>query len=209
MVASLGRQCQTGPNPNEISIGVDKVYIHPRYKSSSQDNDIALVKLSSIVNFTDYIRPVCLAGANSSIAAGTESWVTGWGKLSFEADDNTSILQVASVQITKESDCKHHSCFPGLTDNMICAGKMQGSKADACQGDSGGPLVSMNNNSQWIQSGIALSVSQMCAEKPPSTQDFLDGVMRLQGLGLGKLAYENSPILTITAEEVSSVKDGF
>lgn len=81
MVAYLGRQNQTGQNQNEINRRVSQVLIHPGYDSSTKDNNIALVQLSSTVNFTDYIRPVCLAGANSSIAAGTESWVTGWGTL--------------------------------------------------------------------------------------------------------------------------------
>ncbi|KAA0705918.1 Transmembrane protease serine 2 [Triplophysa tibetana] len=58
---SLGRQTASGWNPNVISRTVSKVINHPNYDSTSQNNDIALLMLSSSVTFNDYIRPVCLA----------------------------------------------------------------------------------------------------------------------------------------------------
>ncbi|XP_057198095.1 tryptase beta-2-like [Triplophysa rosa] len=160
MVAYLGRQNQTGQNPNEINRKVSQVYIHPSYNSFTKDNNIALVQLSSTVNFTDYIRPVCLAGANSSIAAGTKSWVTGWGTLVDKSDELVQLQQVPAP-IVNDSVC-HASCYKVITDNMICAGELLRTEADACQGDSGGPLVS-KKGSQWIQSGI-VSFGEGCGE---------------------------------------------
>ncbi|KAI7805524.1 chymotrypsinogen A-like [Triplophysa rosa] len=153
MKVYLGHQGQTVPNPNEMSTGVSDMYPHHSYNSSTKDNDIALVQLSSTVYFTDYIRPVFLAGANSSFAAGTESRVTGWGAVQYGSSANAPTLQEGSVPIVDDSDCRKNSCFKVITDNMICAGEMYKSKVDACQGDSGGPLVS-KKGSQWIQSGI-------------------------------------------------------
>ncbi len=77
----LGRQSQSGSNPNELYRRVRKVINHPDYYDPTHDNDIALLQLSSSVTFTDYIRPVCLAAAGSKFAADTNSWVTGWGAL--------------------------------------------------------------------------------------------------------------------------------
>lgn len=78
---SLGRQSLEGENPNEVSIDVAQIVLHPNYDSDSSDNDIALLKLSSPVTFTDYIRPVCLAAGDSVFNNGTDSWVTGWGRI--------------------------------------------------------------------------------------------------------------------------------
>ena len=78
---SLGRQTLEGENPNEVSIDVAQIVLHPMYDSDSSDNDIALLKLSSPVTFTDYIRPVCLAASDSVFNNGTDSWVTGWGRI--------------------------------------------------------------------------------------------------------------------------------
>lgn len=76
---SLGRQNLQGKNPNEVSRTVARIILHPNYDSITNDNDIALLRLSSPVKFTDYIRPVCLAASSSVFNNGTDSWVTGWG----------------------------------------------------------------------------------------------------------------------------------
>ena len=78
---SLGRQSLEGDNPNEVSRDVAQIILHPNYDDDSSDNDIALLKLSSPVSFTDYVRPVCLAASDSVFKNGTDSWVTGWGRV--------------------------------------------------------------------------------------------------------------------------------
>lgn len=62
-----------------MSRSVATIILHPKYNSDTNDNDIALLRLSSPVKFTDYIRPVCLAASDSVFNNGTDSWVTGWG----------------------------------------------------------------------------------------------------------------------------------
>jgi len=84
----LGRQLQSGSNPFELSKTVTQIIPHPNYSPTTQNNDIALLQLSSSVTFSAYIRPVCLAATGSVFAAGTESWVSGWGKLNSEGQFN-------------------------------------------------------------------------------------------------------------------------
>lgn len=76
---TLGRENWTGPSENEVTVRVEKSIVHPNYDDLTLDNDIGLLKLSTPVNFTAYIFPVCLAAAGSVIHTGTNSWVTGWG----------------------------------------------------------------------------------------------------------------------------------
>ncbi len=88
----LGRQLQTGSNPNEISRTVTRLITHPSYSSTTQNNDIALLQLSSSVSFTDYIRPVCLTANGSVFGGGTTGWITGWGKLNSAGEFNQTSL---------------------------------------------------------------------------------------------------------------------
>ena len=64
-----------------MSRTVARIILHPNYDRNTNNNDIALLELSSPVPFTAYIRPVCLAASDSVFNSGTNSWVTGWGTL--------------------------------------------------------------------------------------------------------------------------------
>lgn len=92
---SLGRQNLQGQNPNQVFRRVSRIILHPNYDSDSSNNDIALLRLSSAVTFTDHIRPVCLAATNSVFNSGTESWVTGWGAVKEEGESGGSSQIVA------------------------------------------------------------------------------------------------------------------
>ncbi|KAK7919666.1 hypothetical protein WMY93_010950 [Mugilogobius chulae] len=150
---SLGRENQQGTNPNEVSKSVSTIILHPNYDSFTSDNDIALLRLSSAVTFTDYIRPVCLAATDSVFNSGTDSWVTGWGAIrEGEPLPFPETLQEVEVPVVGNRQCNCLNGVGTITDNMICAGLLAGGK-DSCQGDSGGPMVS-KQGSVWVQSGI-------------------------------------------------------
>ncbi|XP_065133809.2 trypsin-like isoform X1 [Paramisgurnus dabryanus] len=160
IVVYIGRQSQTDSNPNEMSSTVSQVFTHPSYSNLTENNDLALLRLSSPVVYSNYIQPVCLAGTGSTVGAGTLSWITGWGKVDPNSNQLPTILQEVDIPIVSESSCQN-AYGPDITDNMICAGLSQGGK-DSCQGDSGGPLV-VRKGTQWIQCGI-VSFGQGCAE---------------------------------------------
>uniref|UniRef100_A0A3P9JC92 Si:dkey-32n7.7 n=1 Tax=Oryzias latipes TaxID=8090 RepID=A0A3P9JC92_ORYLA len=138
LLVSLGRQNLEGKNPNEVSRHVAAIIGHPDFDRGTMNNDIALVRLSSPVTFSHYIRPVCLAASASVFNNGTGSWVTGWGYL------------LPFPQTVQECNCLYGVI--NITSNMICAGCLDGGK-DSCQEDSGGPMVT-KQGSVWIPSGI-------------------------------------------------------
>ncbi|KAL4009675.1 hypothetical protein ACER0C_003527 [Sarotherodon galilaeus] len=79
MVDYLGRNCLSGPNPNEVNRTVVNITCHPGFNSSTRENDICLLKLSAPVNFTDYIQPICLGSENSTFNNESRSWAIGFG----------------------------------------------------------------------------------------------------------------------------------
>lgn len=67
---------------------MSQIINHPSYNGQTQNNDICLLRLSSSVTFTDYIRPICLAASGSTYAAGADAWITGWGTIDSDGDQN-------------------------------------------------------------------------------------------------------------------------
>lgn len=77
----LGRQMKQSSSSHEVNRTIVHIISHPSYNSYNGNNDISLLKLSSPVNFTNYIRPICLADSNSTFYNGTMGWLTGWGNV--------------------------------------------------------------------------------------------------------------------------------
>ncbi|XP_055745697.1 transmembrane protease serine 9-like [Salvelinus fontinalis] len=162
VVVYVGRLSQQGSNPNEVTRTVTQIIRHPNYTRSTHDNDMCLLKLSSTVTFTNFIRPVCLAAPGSSFHAGATSWVTGWGTIrSGVSLPSPQTLQEVDVPVVGNRQCNCNNGVGSITDNMICAGLSAGGK-DSCQGDSGGPMVS-KQGIRWIQSGV-VSFGNGCAQ---------------------------------------------
>ncbi|XP_024247521.1 trypsin-3-like isoform X1 [Oncorhynchus tshawytscha] len=112
---------------------------HPDYNSGTQDSDITLIKLSPPATLNSYVSLVALL--TYCVNVRTMCQVSGWGSLraSNEGLRYHDTLQCVEVPLLTDNTCLE-ACFFQMTENMICAGFMEGGK-DSCQGHSGGPLV--------------------------------------------------------------------
>lgn len=119
---------------------VSKIISHRKYNTRTNDNDIALLKLSSPLTFSATVKPVCLPNNGVDVSPGLKAWITGWGALR-ESGSSPDIMNQAEVTIYSRGTCNRRNVLNGaVTESMICAGKLSGG-VDTCQGDSGGPLV--------------------------------------------------------------------
>jgi len=124
---------------------------HPSYNSPAQySNDVMLLRVSPPFDFGPGVGAACLP--ETTVAAGSDCWITGWGTLS-SGGSTPSILQEAMVDIKTNAQCDSDYGSTQITDDMICAnGNNNGGTTDACQGDSGGPLV-CNKGGFWYVEG--------------------------------------------------------
>uniref|UniRef100_A0A8C1R7S8 chymotrypsin n=1 Tax=Cyprinus carpio TaxID=7962 RepID=A0A8C1R7S8_CYPCA len=140
---------------------IAKVITHPIYNTQTDYNDIALLKLSSAVEMTSRISPICLPSSLTNILPGTRCVTTGWGVT--ENDLNPRFLQQATLPIVSQAQCRRFWGKNTITDAMICAGA---SGASSCEGDSGGPLM-CESSGVWYQVGIVSWGHKSCSTDRP------------------------------------------
>ncbi|KAM4807871.1 transmembrane protease serine 11B-like protein [Rhinophrynus dorsalis] len=140
---------------------IETVISHENYVNVDSGNDIALLKLSTPIKFTRYIRPVCLPKTSDIFPDDASCFITGWGTLA-EGGSASLILQEAEVKIIGTTLCSSSQMYGStIGPSMICAGYVDG-KIDSCQGDSGGPLVTTNSSAHWYLIGL-VSFGDGCA----------------------------------------------
>ncbi|XP_077863476.1 atrial natriuretic peptide-converting enzyme-like [Saccoglossus kowalevskii] len=132
---------------------ISTFYIHPEYNYRTYVNDIALLKLTSPVTYTDRVRPACIALEDIVLPAGRLGYIAGWGITEEDAEEVSTILQEAHVPLVALEECAgllNIELHPG----MQCAGYLTGG-IDTCQGDSGGPLMIENtDDGRWYLYGV-------------------------------------------------------
>ncbi|XP_029954229.1 serine protease 27 [Salarias fasciatus] len=168
-VIYAGRHQLNGFNPHESSHFVSQVVVPSGYNEPHGGKDVALVRLSSPVQWSNHIRPVCLPSSGILFSADMTCYVTGWGDIRENVPlPGAGTLQEVQVPIISQSLCQEmYRTDPSeqvdILYDMICAGYQEGGR-DACQGDSGGPLVCQMVNGTWVQAGV-VSFGLGCANR--------------------------------------------
>ena len=140
---------RVGDSSGNVS-AVTQVIPHPAYDTTTNNNDIALLRLATPL---EAMKATIVAPESEATlgAAGTTATVIGWGDIAAGGTPSYLLKQV-SLPLVSQAQCAAHY-GSRLTDNMICAGLPQGG-ADSCQGDSGGPLFVSNNQGGYAQIGV-------------------------------------------------------
>jgi len=119
---------------------------HPNYDDSTLENDIALLQLSSPVDYT----PVAVGLSPALETAGTPLTVSGWGT-TWQGGELSDELMRVDVPVVSNQQCQasYGPAGANIADTMLCAGYAQGGM-DSCQGDSGGPMFGSAGGEQQL-----------------------------------------------------------
>nr|XP_025864701.1 coagulation factor VII isoform X2 [Vulpes vulpes] len=162
----LGEHDLSEDDGDEQERHVAQVIVPDKYIPLKTNHDIALLHLRTPVAYTDHVVPLCLPEKTFSertLAFIRFSTVSGWGQL---LDRGATALQLMAIDVPRvmTQDCqeqsRRRSGSPAITENMFCAGYLDGSK-DACQGDSGGPHATKFQGT-WYLTGV-VSWGEGCA----------------------------------------------
>nr|XP_006821214.1 PREDICTED: limulus clotting factor C-like [Saccoglossus kowalevskii] len=166
----LGLHRQSEPSEHVMERRVSEIIRHSSYNPVTFDNDIALLHVSEPVQFSEYVRPVCLPPTDliTTSEFGMEfedeiprpppdemAIILGWGLTSNGGSRADSLLE-AYVPIVEQEICRDVYAPNGwdITASMLCAGYEEGGR-DACRGDSGGPLLFEDPNTlQYFVYGL-------------------------------------------------------
>ncbi|CAF0764492.1 unnamed protein product [Brachionus calyciflorus] len=148
---------------------ISKVFRHPFYDPDRGLNDIAVVKLTKPIKYTERVSSVCLPFSNEwEFLINKNVFVAGWGSITGfnEKSALSNDILEAKLQILNKD-----KCF-GLNINFLCAldPKLQ---SNVCFGDSGGGLVYFDKlTSKWVLYGVTNYVFQdeekKCSYEMPS-----------------------------------------
>ncbi|XP_063924332.1 proclotting enzyme-like isoform X2 [Zophobas morio] len=151
----------------EKMVGADDIKVHPDYVPLESDADIAVVILSQVIEFSNYIRPICLWAGSDDIdtVVGEKGKVVGWGR-----DENNNSMTAeprqTTMPIVSQEEClRSGEVFKYITSQRtFCAGYRN--ESGPCNGDSGSGFI-MKSNEKWFLKGIVStskydSVKQSC-----------------------------------------------
>nr|XP_017096946.2 serine protease grass-like [Drosophila bipectinata] len=157
MMFGQDRVCIDDP----LNIPIERMIPHENYLRVKMKNDIALIQLKHPVQFTDFIRPICLPlypDVQLQCQAGTQFEVCGWG-----LTENGTLSDVPMKTILNRVEAT--KCIDNgfrIGDTQFC---MDAQGADSCQGDSGGPLSFVGQykgNQRHVQAGIVSYGDESC-----------------------------------------------
>ncbi|KAI4499079.1 hypothetical protein M0802_005945 [Mischocyttarus mexicanus] len=118
---------------------IKSVIIHEEFHTYTFDNDIAIIEMDRPVSLDGIVRTACLPEDKAIDYTGATATVVGWGRTG-ENKPVSEKLRKVNVPILSQEECDQAGYQKNrLTDNMFCAGYLDGQR-DACFGDSGGPL---------------------------------------------------------------------
>ncbi|CAF2085262.1 unnamed protein product [Rotaria magnacalcarata] len=152
--------------PSIQQSSTSEIIIHPNYERPPRYvNDIALIRLSTPVNFTlhvNYAGRTCLPSKTSGIhypQVNSRLAVIGWGRL-LSNGGRPQVLRQVRVKTIADNDTR---CLGSIKneERQFCA-MVDGGGKDSCQGDSGGPIHQWLND-HWEQVGI-VSFGTGCAQ---------------------------------------------
>ncbi|XP_017060521.2 serine protease grass [Drosophila ficusphila] len=133
---------------------VEKVFKHRLYDPKTHVNDIAIIKLTKTVVYSDHIRPICIVWESkwSSIIDSIQVLTgTGWGM----TEKSLESSELRTLDIWRQSP---RMCTPAtVSSNQFCAGNWN---SNLCKGDTGGPvgaIIRFKNSYRFVQIGVAIT----------------------------------------------------
>jgi trypsin len=149
----IGLHNRNSPESWVQTRSLSKFVQHPSYASSTTNNDITMMKMSSSVAFRNEIVPICIPHQSTINYVGQSAIASGWGATASGGAAQTTKRCVTLPIISQTTCAANLRPYTVFEATMICAANV-GDGLDTCQGDSGGPLVTTHPDGRYYLVGI-------------------------------------------------------
>ncbi|KFD70986.1 hypothetical protein M514_02561 [Trichuris suis] len=132
------------------------------YNYDNDDNDITLLKLTSPVNYTREVSPICLPTKHTTNREVNSCFAAGWGRT--ENASSSVILKQTRLRVAPISECFYEE----RDERALCVREYY-NRSMPCTGDSGGPLF-CEIDGRYFALGIMSLGPKNCSEEeePPA-----------------------------------------
>ncbi|XP_053671065.1 uncharacterized protein LOC128721346 [Anopheles nili] len=184
-----------------IDLDIEKIIVHADYdpRDKSNVNDIALIRFTRTVHYSETIRPICLPLADSvrnRNHAGTSSYAAGWGKTETATASEKKLKVELTIKSLQECSPVYQRSGIKLTQGQMCAGGVR--DKDTCSGDSGGPLMRQLAGTWYL-----VGVKPVSNQRPSNYNEMLPGIVTAARWGLLLICFQ-----LIAAQRVSALLPG-
>lgn len=130
---------------------IDAITPHEQYIHGDElnDADVAILRMSLELEYTDYIIPICLWQGDNDLAwiVGKEGYVAGWGA---PEANSSSVTTYITTTIVDKTRCSVNGSQPYPANARILCGDSS-KPASSCIGDSGSGLVMRKGNQYYLR----------------------------------------------------------
>ena len=157
-----GSSIITNSNEDIIPSGnISDIYVHGLYDGYAGD-DIALLKLSEPIEFTDNVKPIdyktsCEPNADGA-AVGMEAELYGWGRF----DGSRTLPDTLQMG---------YATISSVTNSEISVVRREEGESSPCSGDSGGPLVIRKNGALFLVGVLSTGNAATCSSGTSGTYE--------------------------------------
>ncbi|XP_063709466.1 serine protease easter-like [Culicoides brevitarsis] len=155
-----------------LDVKIQQIIVHESYipTSPNQYHDIALLRLTENIPFTEFIRPICLPFADhlrKQDFTKLKFWVAGWGRTEKSGKSNVLMKLLVPGFDTQQCSKQYKGERIFITSNQLCAGGQDGK--DSCSGDSGAALMTIDTEEgeqpYWYLAGMVSFGPKPCGMK--------------------------------------------
>ncbi|XP_042774755.1 LOW QUALITY PROTEIN: inactive serine protease 54 [Panthera onca] len=137
---------------------VNTIIIHEDFDNETMNNNIALLKTDTAMQFSNLVRPICFLGRKLHMPPALQNcWVAGWNPTSATGNHMTmSILRKISVKDINM--CPLHKL-----KKTGCGNHIEQETDAVCLGDPGNPMMcQLQQQNLWVLRGVLSHGGEKC-----------------------------------------------